>query len=246
MVQLAIADFASDDGIAWPSREKLAEKARVSQRHLTRCLAEAIERGELERRRLRHGNHSDTRRVYRILLDGLDPVDLARLPFELAEPFSATGHHGHREPAATGHPVTGLRDIPGRRRARDPLKVEPSLEPPTTKAGPGPAAKTRTRKPDLFWDELLRVCGVDSAAITKSARGAYNRAVQEIKQTGAAPDEIQRRASEYLRKFPNAALTPSALAKNWPVLGRTAAADLTPDERNRRHLERLRTEGRIS
>lgn len=48
LVLLAIADFANDQGLAWPSYDTLAKKSRVSVRSVMRLVNKMVEDGELE------------------------------------------------------------------------------------------------------------------------------------------------------------------------------------------------------
>jgi hypothetical protein len=48
VVLLAVADHADDQGKAWPGVRLLARKARLSERHTRRCLADLLASGELE------------------------------------------------------------------------------------------------------------------------------------------------------------------------------------------------------
>ncbi len=65
---LAIADFADDDGRAYPAVAKLAKKCRTTPRHANRLLAALRDSGELEIR-LNAGEFGQNR--YRILFAGL-------------------------------------------------------------------------------------------------------------------------------------------------------------------------------
>ena len=47
LLLLAIADFADDNGVAWPGHERLSQKTRVSRRHVIRLVDEAAKSGEL-------------------------------------------------------------------------------------------------------------------------------------------------------------------------------------------------------
>lgn len=71
------------------------------------------------------------------------------------------------------------------------------------------------RKQDPLWDALMYVCRIDTAKITKSARGAYNRAVKELKEVDATPESIAHAAMAYRLAYGDVALTPSALAKHY-------------------------------
>jgi len=62
---------------------------------------------------------------------------------------------------------------------------------------------------------IAEACGTDLAGMTASARGALAKAAKELHAVGAGLDEIKARARRYRLKWPNATLTPSALAKHW-------------------------------
>lgn len=64
---LAIADFASDEGEAWPSIKILAKKARLGERETQYCLRELEEKGEIETLVGQGRNGSN---LYRITLGG--------------------------------------------------------------------------------------------------------------------------------------------------------------------------------
>lgn len=126
---LWIADRASDDGVAWPGRDELARRLGVVDRTIRRCIETAVAAGELE---LRHAR--DGRTVYRLILPGLDPVDMGRLErqrIQLLEPFSADTHvqsNGRprppqRTPTSSGAD-TGVR--PTRARSSSRTISEPS------------------------------------------------------------------------------------------------------------------------
>ncbi len=85
---------------------------------------------------------------------------------------------------------------------------------PTTMAPT--AAKTRPQ--DLLFDAVAEVCGIIPAELTSSARGALNNALKALRAVKATPNEIRARAAEYRKRWPNATLTPSSLAKHWPEL----------------------------
>lgn len=68
LMLLAIADFADDDGNAYPSVQTLATKCRMLQRNANKILANLRESGELEIRQ-NEGPHGTNR--YRVVLDAL-------------------------------------------------------------------------------------------------------------------------------------------------------------------------------
>lgn len=125
--------------------------------------------------------------------------DCESLPLSLAEPSPSP-----REDASTGS------------RTMDLVPRTVDLGPQTVDLAPAKPSRG-SREPDLVWDALMASCGVDSSTITDSMRGGYNRAVSELRKVGATPGEIKRRAENYQARFPDAAMTPMALAKQWAM-----------------------------
>ena len=79
-----------------------------------------------------------------------------------------------------------------------------------------PAARAR----DIVFDALCEACGWDPTALTKTAARSTGVAASEIRRAFlGTPDElvaeIAHRRNAYVRIYPHAALTPSALAKHW-------------------------------
>jgi hypothetical protein len=74
LVLLALADHADDQGKAWPGVRSLARKARLSERHTRRCLAELLASGELE---ILPEPAPSGGRWYHIRLDQLTPDNLS-------------------------------------------------------------------------------------------------------------------------------------------------------------------------
>ena len=74
LVLLALADHADDEGKAWPGVRSLAWKARLSQRHIRRCLSELLVSGELE---ILAEPAPSGGKWYQIRLDRLTPDNLS-------------------------------------------------------------------------------------------------------------------------------------------------------------------------
>lgn len=107
------------------------------------------------------------------------------------------------------------------------------------------------RPPDLLFEAVTAACGIDQRTLTASGRGPLNRALKEIREVGGTPDDVPRRAAEFRRRFPEASLTPSALAKHWGSLagGQTRARSSgsppvigSPEWEARERAERERAE----
>lgn len=76
-----------------------------------------------------------------------------------------------------------------------------------------------TRQPDLLFEAVAQVCGLNwRNGITDSERGRLNKAVKELRDVGANPDVVKAKAHAYRHKWPEAELTPTALASNWGQL----------------------------
>lgn len=65
LVLLALADFAHDNGVAFPSVQTLARKARLSERQTQRALASLVKKGELK---VKKGAGPSGTNLYRVLL----------------------------------------------------------------------------------------------------------------------------------------------------------------------------------
>jgi hypothetical protein len=93
-----------------------------------------------------------------------------------------------------------------------------------------PAVADASERPkDHIFDALCAATGIDAKSLTKSGRGALNAALRDIRAASpdVTPDEINRRAGRYTRKFSGAALTAPALAKHWAGCAAPPADDWT-------------------
>lgn len=81
-----------------------------------------------------------------------------------------------------------------------------------------PLAASAPRERDKLFDAVCIACHIDPDQITKPGRGSLNAALKAMREVGATPSDVFLRGPAYERKFPNAPLTPSALAKHWGSL----------------------------
>jgi hypothetical protein len=86
------------------------------------------------------------------------------------------------------------------------------------------AAPASNRRRDPLFDAVTDALRIEPTALTKSGRGALNRALAELRAVNADPAEVPIRAEMYRARFNGVALTATALAKHWAELG--------PDARN--------------
>lgn len=120
-----------------------------------------------------------------------------------------------RSPAESAHVPNGIppdSEVPQTQSHTQPQETQEPLAaaPPKTDI-----EVRRTRKSDLVWESLLAVCGVDPTQVTSTARGRYNKAAKDLRDLGATPEAIAARGLVFRQRWPDASLTPSALASRW-------------------------------
>lgn len=74
----------------------------------------------------------------------------------------------------------------------------------------------KMREPDLLWEAALTACYGDKPKLTASERGRMNKALKELREIGATPEDIIARAKHYPKVMPpGCVITISALVANW-------------------------------
>lgn len=91
LVLLALADFASDNGLCWPSVETLAKKARLKRRH-TQDILWKLERLGWITREVGTGPYGANH--YRVNLEGVQKMHPARFPADGGANFAEGGRGG--------------------------------------------------------------------------------------------------------------------------------------------------------
>lgn len=86
------------------------------------------------------------------------------------------------------------------------------------------------RKTDPVFDAIASECGLDLTQLTRSARGALNRALADIRSARPHVNatDIKRAVAMYRAKYPTWPLTYTSLAKHWPSLWSSSAAEKLP------------------
>ena len=84
------------------------------------------------------------------------------------------------------------------------------------------------KKRDILFETIADVCDIDITQLTKSARGALNKACSELREIDPPQEEIRRRAEIYRERYQGIHLTPNALVKHWPSLNEKAHENSTP------------------
>lgn len=192
VILLGIANHADAHGEnAWPSVSTLARYANVSERSVQRSLKQMESDGHIRIRRQRGGT-ADTpndRRpnLYTVVMNGVTRTSPRQVEMTLVDTS--------RDDVGVVHGVTQV-------------SPEPSYEPSVKET-------RRARRPNPLWDTIVDVCGYDAEALTKSEQGRVGKAVSELKQVGATPDDVAERARAYRKEWPDVELTPQALTSNW-------------------------------
>lgn len=70
-----------------------------------------------------------------------------------------------------------------------------------------------TQVSDALWDALVQAMETP-APVTRSGRGAWNRAHRELREAGATPALVRFAARSYRDRWPEMELTPTALVKH--------------------------------
>jgi hypothetical protein len=93
----------------------------------------------------------------------------------------------------------------------------PSANGPRAKSSNQTSATQPKRPANLLLESLAGTDGSTISEITPSGWKGFQRALSEIKGVcpEVTPDEIRRRAGNYRRHFPDAAISAHALAKHW-------------------------------
>jgi hypothetical protein len=89
--------------------------------------------------------------------------------------------------------------------------------------GPSRPRPTKPRERDELWEAVLCVCRLQQSSMTASSRSITNRAVKEIRATGATPGDVLRRSRVYVEKYRQTP-TAQALARQWPGLAESPLA----------------------
>lgn len=91
-----------------------------------------------------------------------------------------------------------------------------------------PAPDGGGRKRDELFEAVAESANIDWHRLTPTARKSINAALKELRAVDATPNDVRARASQFRSKFPQASLTPMALAKHWPALTAQPAAAHVP------------------
>jgi len=177
-------------GRCFPLISRLAKELDCSERTVNRALADLEGFGFIERRHTRNGTQQGVTH-YRLAMDNLS---------------SQTDNLSSQTDSLSVSNETDLQEV--EQQEETLLPDEPAIE----ELEPVPSPRPR----DELWDAL--VDSLKNEPETSSERGRWNAALKQLREAGATPREIKTRSEAYRRRYPDAALTPTALASNWGAL----------------------------
>lgn len=122
LVLLALADAAHDDGITWIGQGAIAEKAKIGEQSVRRCIRNLENLGEIETRKAQRGRRRIN--VHRVVMPGLDDPDYDRLPFEVETSFTTA----HPERPSDGDDRASCTTTTAHPAPAPPYIGEPSVE----------------------------------------------------------------------------------------------------------------------
>lgn len=234
-----IADAANSDGEhAHPGLDNMIEGTLYERASVLATLDELHSQGWIETtQKCSPGNAT----VYRMLMDeppeapgqqvqGLDPSQVQDLDPSPQATGPKNGAHGSKTEGSRVQngaetPIASTKVYPSSSTAPSPaLALSPrqqamfAIGQSRAQAAAVTATDERTpakRETDEIWDALMAACSIDTGQIPKSARGAYNTAVRDLKAIGATPEQIAAKAEAWRRSWRDVTMTPSALARRW-------------------------------
>lgn len=91
-----------------------------------------------------------------------------------------------------------------------PLRKPESKEPPV-------AVFKKVRARNEYFDELVRVCGIDEEGARVSG-SSIAKCANELKGVGVRVEDIAKVAGFHRKEWPTCTVTPTSIVKNWGVL----------------------------
>lgn len=187
--------YADKQGKAHPSYKTLAEMGHCSVATVRRALDELIAAGAIDKR----PNYVEGRQTSNDYV-----VISSRRVLTGEQDGVVTDEH---VPLVTGE------------QGKNQSQKEP--KPELTPSAP--------RKRDVLFDAIQVVC-FGATPLTKAELARIGVATSDIRTAFTPEDadhayaEVERRARNYVSRWPNAALTPMALSNNWSMIGESPAA----------------------
>jgi hypothetical protein len=247
LLMLKIADWSNDEGqLLYPtSPGVLADKLKVTERRLRQMLQAFEERKWIATYHEGLQGGRGVRHQMRIAMNlgSLFPGYVPRKP--------GTGLPGKGPKPGTGLPSNGAKPgttLPGLEETRKSSALNPeisstfpplsngvltktSLLPQAAEGGEEvPGNPNRPPTAQALSDSIVAALQLDPKGLTSSSKGALGKAVSQLLEVGATPDDVRQRVARWPALFNGATLTPSALAKHWPSLKGDPTGAGVPEE----------------
>jgi hypothetical protein len=262
LVLLKLADSANDDGVSWPKRETLRTECEAGHEDTVKRRLRKLRDLELviavpwygpDGRQtsstyvLPHRGMPSGARLWQIL----DSTPRKGAPVLDEETLLAVDAVGSflRSGGASVHPLDfgsgGASTHPSGGAPAHPSIEEPSFEPSEDLLPDGPGESIPDEDFTARFEvelALTAALGVTTASMTSRERDQWSIVVAELAKAAATADEVTERCATYRQIWPDAKLTPMALARHWSMLGAEvdvkssgfdAWLDLAPDRFDR-------------
>lgn len=204
VVYIKLSSYADNETLkCWPSHKEIAEGTGMSVSTVQRAIKELQENAALEVNTRRRSDGSYTSSEYVLLridpqsrVTGGGVTSAVRSSHTWGEVQSPVTEQEELYPFNYTHlTIPNELDIASE-------KISSAKDPPK-------------RPPDLIFEAVCEVCGINPRDLTKTQRGPLNRAVKELKDVKASPQDIFVRAQVFQALWPSIKLTPMALASRW-------------------------------
>lgn len=235
---VAICSYETRSGSASVSRSELARRLGCSIDSVDRCVRELEEAGAITVERRQSPTGSWIPSIYHVSRSNPSRTGAARVAARLrlgsrtaaATPTEEREREGgtiggKRESVEAKHVYRGMKDLSlfQELEASNTYATPLGVAPKGNRGEEGECERKeggRSRPQDEIWDALVDALG--SSPETRTERGRWNKAVMELREIGATPQEVAARCAEYRRRWPDIDLTPTALVANWATLATRA------------------------
>lgn len=229
LLLLALADHANDDGLCYPSVERLSEMLSCTERYVRRLRDNLIESGYISLLQKGGVGRSNLYRVNTVkapvpsnveLVDSEKDVDTQR-NYSSANKDDLAANKRNYSSAKVNDSSEKVNYSSAEWNYRPPEPSRTIIEPSTTTGEQSSRAETtdkKARRSPRKRDELFEaMCEAFGQPETPSERGRINRALSELRKAEATPEQVAERFAEATRRW-GTKVSPQTLASRWGSL----------------------------